>query len=143
MGQKKVIEELRYCENCGKPFQRKYYGKSLEDLTRYKNRRFCSLSCANTRKDLTKHGYSWRARKHLKSSCEACGCKVKLQAHHIDQTKENNLPKNIQTLCKHCHDFWHTTCKRIGKYPAGKMVSLVLQQQSPIELIDLKDSVTQ
>ena len=77
----------------------------------FMKRRFCSLSCANTRTDLTKHGYSWRARKHLKKKCEACGYARALQAHHIDQDKAHNEPENIQTLCKHCHDFWHTTAK--------------------------------
>jgi hypothetical protein len=27
--------------------------------------------------------------------------------------------------CKHCHDFWHTLGRQIGKYPVGKMASLV------------------
>ena len=122
---KRVKEEPRYCEHCGTIMYRKRYGKLLEDLTRFRNRRYCSLSCANTRKVLTKHGYSWRARKHLKTMCEACGSKEKLQAHHIDQRIENNFKENIQTLCKSCHDFWHTTGKRIGKYPVGRMVCLV------------------
>ena len=104
--------------------QRKRFNGRLEDLSVFMKRRFCSLSCANTRTDLTKHGYSWRARKHLKKKCEACGYARALQAHHIDQDKAHNEPENIQTLCKHCHDFWHTTAKRIGRTVAGRMPRL-------------------
>ena len=74
--------------------------------------------------DLTKHGFSWRARKHLKPKCEACGHPYRLQAHHINQDIRDNRPENIQTLCKHCHDFWHTTAKRRGKTVAGRMPCL-------------------
>lgn len=117
-------ESDKFCECCGKVMQRKRYSGRLEDLSAFTRRRFCSLSCANTRVDLTKHGYSWRARKHLKKKCEACGYAKALQAHHIDQDRSNNVPQNIQTLCKHCHDFWHTTAKRTGRTVAGRMPPL-------------------
>jgi len=120
----KIQEESKPCSVCGAGMSRRRYGKRLEDLSVFKKRKFCSLSCANTRTDLTKHGYSWRARKHLKSACEACGHGRRLQAHHIDQNITNNNAENIQTLCKHCHDFWHTTAKRRGRTVAGKMPSL-------------------
>ena len=122
---RRVYESVKYCESCGKAMGRKRYAGRLEDLTAYRQRRFCSLSCANTRQTLTKHGYSWRARKHLRMNCEACGSEKDLEAHHIDQTIKNNAPQNIQTLCKKCHDFWHSTGRRIGKYPVGRMASLV------------------
>ena len=118
-------EEAKFCECCGAEMLRKRFSGRLEDLSAFKKRRFCSLSCANTRTDLTKHGYSWRARKHLKSCCEACSYTRALQAHHIDQDKTNNDPENIQTLCKHCHNFWHTTAKRLGRTVAGSMPPLV------------------
>lgn len=118
-------EAIKYCECCGKEMQRKRFNRTLEDLSAFQRRRFCSLSCANTRTDLTRHGYSWRARKHLKRNCEACGYTRALQAHHMDQDIANNEGSNIQTLCKHCHDFWHTTATRIGKTVAGRMASLV------------------
>lgn len=122
---KKIEENPKFCECCGSVMHRKRFGERLEDLSVFKKRRFCSLTCANTRTDLTKHGYSWRARKHLKKKCEACGYAKVLQAHHIDQDKANNEPENIQTLCKHCHDFWHTTARRLGRAVAGRMASLV------------------
>ena len=122
---KKKQDPIKHCIQCGALMTRKRYNGHLEDMQAFLRRKFCSLSCANTRKDLTKHGYSWRARKHLKDKCEACGYEKRLQAHHIDQDNTNNDPQNIQTLCKHCHDFWHTTQKRNGKEVAGKMPCLV------------------
>lgn len=122
--------------------QRNRYGGRLEDLTAFLKRRFCSLSCANTRTILTKHGYSWRARKHLKSACESCGEKRKLQAHHIDQDITNNQPENIQTLCKWCHDFHHSTAKRLGLSTAGKMASQGWLQKFPLGWTDLDASET-
>lgn len=112
---------------------RKRYGAQLEALTAFNKRRFCSLSCANTRKTLTKHGYSWRARKHLGILCEACGERRRLQAHHVDQNKANNDPQNIQTLCKWCHDYLHATAKRIGVPIAGRMACLELRSGFPLE----------
>lgn len=130
----RVLEASKPCANCGTPLSRRRYGGQLEDLTAFRRRRFCSLSCANTRVTLTKHGYSWRARKHLKSSCEACGETRQLQAHHVDQNKANNAAENIQTLCRWCHDFLHTTAKRRGVRIAGRMASLELRTESPTAL---------
>ena len=120
----KVAEEAKPCAACGVFMSRKRFGERLEGLSEFNRRKFCSLSCANTRQELTKHGYSWRARKHLKISCEACGSARALEAHHIDQDNRNNEPANIQTLCSPCHDFWHATAKRIGRVVAGKMPRL-------------------
>lgn len=138
----KKQEQVKFCECCGEAMQRKRFNGRLEDLSAFMNRRFCSLSCANTRTDLTKHGYSWRARKHLKKQCEACGYTRALQAHHIDQDKTNNEPENIQTLCKHCHDFWHTTAKRIGRTVAGRMPRLAWLMGWPLGWTDLEPLAT-
>lgn len=131
-----VVVAAKPCQNCGVPMSRKRYGAQLEDLTVFSRRRFCSLSCANTRKTLTKHGYSWRARKHLTISCEACGERRDLHAHHVDQDKANNQPENIQTLCKWCHGFLHATAKRLGLAVAGRMASLALRMEASDELTD-------
>ena len=136
------------CAFCSIPFSR----RRLESQRAFGLRRFCSLSCAGSRTGpLTKHGYSWRARKHLKPTCEACGANVRLIAHHVDQDKSHNTPENIQTLCKWCHDFWHSTAKRRGLLIAGRMPVLLSlgrldseEQQTtfPLGWTDLKDSAT-
>jgi hypothetical protein len=138
----RVVEASKPCEACGTLMSRRRYGKQLEDMGVWNRRRFWSLSCANTRKTLTKHGYSWRARKHLKLECEACGERRQLNAHHVDQDNRNNQPENIQTLCKWCHNFLHATAKRRGLARAGRMASLELRTAFPIGWTDLKDSAT-
>jgi hypothetical protein len=125
MGMPRKQEPAKNCEYCGIPLTRKYFEGRLEDLSAFRRRRFCSLTCANSKKGvLTKHGYSYRARKHLKDACEACGQTTSLMAHHVDQNKANNSEGNIQTLCKHCHDFWHAMQKRRGLLIAGRMPRL-------------------
>lgn len=125
MPQPRKPEPLKHCERCGVALKRKVYDGRLEDLSAFRRRRYCSLTCANSKTGpLTKHGYSWRARKHLKPACEACGVETSLHAHHIDQDTANNDPSNVQTLCKHCHGFWHSTQKRLGKLIAGRMPPL-------------------
>jgi len=125
MPRSQVQVPKKLCEHCGILLTRKMFNGRLEDATAFIRRKFCSLTCANSKRTpLTKHGYSWRARKHLKMCCEACGWTTSLHAHHIDQDISNNHPSNIQTLCKHCHDFWHTTAKRLGRVTAGRMPKL-------------------
>lgn len=117
---------IRHCAHCGLKLERKRYCDRLEDYAAFMKRQHCSRTCGNSRKELTKHGYSWRARKHLKPACEACGETRLLHAHHIDQDKTNNEPTNIQTLCKYCHDFWHSTAKRLAVNVAGRMPALLV-----------------
>jgi hypothetical protein len=118
----------KYCEHCGTEFQRTDYNGRLQDVKIFHQRKYCSLTCANSRKH-PKHWttYHLRAKKFKKAYCEACGHNKSLQAHHIDQDIKNNTIENIQTLCKHCHDFWHATQKRRGLYIAGKMPALFCQ----------------
>lgn len=113
------------CEWCGTTFERKMFGNRLEDVSVFRRRRFCSLTCANSRNGVTKGTLHWRARKLRGPKCEACGATASLHAHHIDQDPANNEPENIQTLCKQCHDFWHSTQKRRGWPIAGRMPALI------------------
>lgn len=138
----RVVEKPKSCGNCGQAIFRSRYGKRLEDLSAFNRRKFCSISCANTKMELTKHGYSWRARKHLRTSCEACGTERWLEAHHINQDRTNNQAENIQTLCSPCHDFWHATAKRVGREVAGRMPSLVSPMESPLGWTDCGPSAT-
>lgn len=104
---RRVQEQPKPCETCGVLMSRKRFNGVLEDSVTFKRRRFCSLSCANTRTEVGYHGLSWRARKHLKTSCEACGSVYMLAAHHKDGDRENNEASNIQTLCVRCHARLH------------------------------------
>ena len=114
------------CKRCGREFRRKrYLHGRLEDLGVFKRRKYCSLSCANTR-DRPSHWetYHWRARKHRKSQCEACGTTANLHAHHVDGEPKNNDPDNIQTLCVSCHNFLHATAERLGWTQPGRLPPL-------------------
>jgi 5-methylcytosine-specific restriction endonuclease McrA len=125
MGQPKKKDPVKYCERCGVKLERARINGRLEDRNVFLRRKYCSLTCANSKPDSTsKQTYLWRARKLRKDHCEACGTKKSLQAHHIDQNQKNNAPENIETLCKHCHDFWHATQKRLGLPIAGRMPPL-------------------
>jgi hypothetical protein len=44
----------KFCECCETVLIRKRYGKRLESTTAFKKRKFCSLSCSNTRKPAAK-----------------------------------------------------------------------------------------
>lgn len=118
-------EPEKFCERCGVKMERKRFGGRLEDLGVFKRRKFCSLTCANTRERPEHWGtYHWRARLHRGSSCEACGSTEKLHAHHVDGQPPNNEPSNIQTLCVYCHNFLHATADRRGWTQPGRMPAL-------------------
>lgn len=118
---------LKPCESCGTIIERpRFSNGELEPPSLYTRRKYCSLSCAGLRKNITKNSYHKRARKLRGKECEACGTTKQLQAHHLDQDWMNNTKENIQTLCKTCHDFWHTTARRLGRKIAGRMPRIVL-----------------
>jgi hypothetical protein len=131
MPQPRKATPEKYCANCGVPLVRKDYNGRLEDVGAFLRRKYCSLTCANSKKRPSHwETYHWRARKHRKDYCEACGWTLSLEVHHADQQPENNETDNLQTLCKHCHDFWHTTQKRLGRSIAGRMPTLFLPGQT-------------
>jgi len=115
----------KWCMRCGTPMERKRFGSRLEDMSVFKRRKYCSLHCANQR-DCPKSWatYHWRARRHLGSSCEACGLTEALHAHHVDGRPENNDAENIQTLCTYCHRFLHATAARLGWTEPGRLPQL-------------------
>lgn len=129
----KPSQEKR-CLMCGCRLARKRYGDRLEDFQAYTRRRFCSLSCANSRTKggLSRKAYHAQARKLRKKFCEACGETRKLHAHHVDEDWTNNDPPNIQTLCVFCHQYWHATHRRLGVKPSERMpIMLFLSSSAP------------
>ena len=112
----------KYCLHCGVRLIRpRFKNGKLEAPTLFLRRKYCSSTCANSKHIVTKNSYHKRARKYRKEKCEACGTIKSLQAHHIDQNYKNDDQKNIQTLCKHCHDFWHKVATRLRIKIAGRM----------------------
>ena len=138
----KVLPD-KICETCGKPFNRRVMGNGrLQDVKLFLAQKHCSRTCGNSRKELKPRSYLWRARKHRKDACEACGYSKRLTVHHCDQDQTNNDPSNLQTLCSHCHDFWHATAKRVGRVVAGKMPSLAQSMVCHTEHIESRQSGT-
>ena len=111
----------RYCESCGSLLVR----KPKESSRAWKMRKYCDKTCANAKK----HPEGW-AKEHAEAqqfkgkSCEACGLKKNLHVHHCDGIPSHNTADNCQTLCTHCHGFWHKTANRVGRKPEGRMPEL-------------------
>ena len=121
------------CSTCGVRLSRKRFHGRLEDLTAYKARLFCSLSCANSRTKggTSRKAYHAQARKQRKPNCEACGTQSRLQVHHVNEDWRDNRPENLQTLCVFCHQYWHGTHRRLGVKPTLRMPPLFFR--SPTE----------
>lgn len=117
----------RYCEHCETLLARRRSAAGrLEGFRDFLRRRFCSLSCANSR---SKGGRSrkashYHARKQRLGKCECCGSGKRLEAHHVNKDWKDNRPGNIQTLCIFCHTFWHAMHRRLGVLPTQRMPRL-------------------
>lgn len=129
-GQWKIkSSEERYCDTCSKILERRRNNAGrLEGYRDFMRRRFCSLSCANSRSKggLSRNAYLFHARKLIKPFCEACGATQNRQAHHVNADWTDNSPENIQTLCLFCHHFWHAMHLRLGIAPTQRMPKLLL-----------------
>lgn len=126
MGRRLKETPARPCERCGKLFYRgKRPSGRWQSVPEFRQQKYCSLICANSTGALTEAGKLARAKKHRKAMCEACGHMAKLHSHHVDGDQGNNLPENIQTLCAHCHGFWHNMLERRGLPIGGRMPRLI------------------
>jgi len=97
----------KYCEQCGKKMERKYYNGRREDFTRFMARRFCDLTCSGLSirgiRVLNEQTSRARSAKFAKTECEQCGGNEYLQVHHKDHDPLNNDIRNLITLCMSCH----------------------------------------
>jgi len=97
--------------------------KQQKDLLQSQSKKyFCSISCSNKW-----HGVEFSGEKHpnwidgrfvykkillktkITRNCFLCRNKNMqvLVAHHIDQNRKNNNPKNLIWLCRNCHHLVH------------------------------------
>lgn len=110
MGRPRKPTPEKNCEQCGARLERKQFPTGIEDLGRFRRRKYCNQTCmaeAMKRPDPKRQAYNLRARKHLMNRCENCGRTETLSIHHIDRNWRNNSPKNLMTLCASCHTRWH------------------------------------
>ena len=120
--------EPRQCKTCLTTLERRRNEAGrLEGFRDFMRRRFCSLSCANSRRKggESRNAYLFHARKLLRPACEACGVTENRQAHHVNTDWRDNSPENVQTLCLFCHHFWHAMHERLGIAPTQRMPKLV------------------
>ena len=106
----------KHCERCGKKLKERVFARGRENIHAHLKRRFCSLTCANTRgrKGTSRTQVMLQARGALKKSCECCGGNERLAIHHINENWRDNRSENLQTLCVYCHQQWHGLHKRLG-----------------------------
>ena len=96
--------ESKTCKKCGSEFQRRRFGKRLEDFTRWNQRIYCSKQCNYMREDIThKASFHRLARTFLKTFCSICKSTENLEVHHKDRNWKNNESNNLETLCHSCH----------------------------------------
>jgi hypothetical protein len=123
----------KQCLWCKSPLERKRFNGRLEDRGVFLRRKFCSLSCGTNYQHATEPPTNAagrkRAQKVVAGCCEICGSTSHLCVHHCDENPKNNAPVNLQTLCGHCHNFWHECAKRAGVSPAGRMPPLFRSQE--------------
>lgn len=111
------------CEICGITLTRKRFNGVLEDYSAFIRRKFCSLSCSNSRSKGGKSETRMRvaAQKLIGESCECCGSSMNLHAHHVNGDWSDNRVENIQTLCESCHHSWHSRHLVHGLRPLLRM----------------------
>jgi hypothetical protein len=132
MGHPTVETPTKFCEWCNAPFNRKRVGKNnqLECVANFLRRKFCSLSCSvssqHARPAATVAASRKRAAKLTGERCEACGFSDMLLTHHVNGNPMDNSESNRQTLCSHCHSFWHAMLVRTGKPPTQRMPPLLV-----------------
>lgn len=116
MGQ---LHEVRYCEYCRKPMERKRWSNGkLQSWQHYNNQKYCNRNCMiASMKSNPKIGTSWmtvhyHARNLLPDGCcEICGSEKNVDVHHKDGNPKNNDLSNLQRLCRSCHVAAHRTRK--------------------------------
>ena len=118
----------RCCDRCGVTLVPKMFSDREEEYSMFMRRRFCSLSCANTRgkKGVSRTQRMVQARAEaLKETCECCGGIERLAIHHINENWTDNRFENLQTLCVYCHQQWHGLHRKLGIRCSTRMPPLV------------------
>lgn len=125
MAMQRKQDPEKFCLVCGQRMERKRFNGRLEDMGRFKQRKYCSPECfgiASQKPDASLAAARKRSVKFLGGRCEICGTTQNLQAHHKDMNPWNNTPENIMTLCGSCHTKFH--------WAHGKLQSSRLSKQS-------------
>ena len=103
---KKNPDNFKICPICSKQFV-------SESVT-------CSYSCANTFFKSGPNNPNWKESAYQttcfhyhKKECVICGEINIVEAHHLDENKDNNDPSNLIPLCPTHHQYWHSSFKHL------------------------------
>ena len=122
MGRKAADAGIKVCEFCGKDFARRRFSGRLEDLTRFRSRRFCREGCATSKRE-GEHVRPREAsrRRYINAGlplvCSSCGVTDQIHIHHLDGDPWNMAMDNMQPLCVSCHlrHHWETDRRTVLK----------------------------
>ena len=127
----------KLCERCGTPLVPRIFSGREENYSAFMKRKFCSLSCSNTRGKvgLSRTQKMVQARDvALQETCACCGGKEKLAIHHINEDWQNNHSENLQTLCVYCHQQWHGLHRKLGIHCSTPMPPLAFLLESGVKV---------
>lgn len=101
----------QYCNECGVRLARKRFASGrLEDFGVFKRRKFCDQSCMSKAFDKRhRPDTKWAAAHHAARQqiphgpCSRCGKENASDVHHKDGNFQNNLPANLERICRSCH----------------------------------------
>lgn len=115
MGRKQKEAPFLSCAECGKQLVRKRYPNGdLEFLGNFAKRKFCDQACMGRAFD-KRHSQDvgWSAAHSVarslvpKGPCVRCGKPSARDVHHKDGDHLNNLPTNLERICRSCHNQEH------------------------------------
>lgn len=66
-------------------------------------------------------------RQFRKDVCDRCPSTKFLCVHHKDQNRYNNVPENLETLCKRCHQLEHDC---YASLPKGEALSQIMSERA-------------
>ena len=115
MGRKQKETPYRCCAECDKQLERKRYPNGdLECLTNFNLRKFCDQRCMGLAFDKRhSHDVGWSAAHSVARSlvplglCNRCAKPSARDVHHMDGDHLNNLPTNLERICRSCHNLEH------------------------------------
>jgi len=112
---------IQYCQYCENLLTRKKYPNGRhEALFHFTKRKYCNQICmgmafdARPSKSIDWETTHYHSRKIMKDEtiCEICGKENAIDVHHRDGDHTNNEKKNLQRLCRSCHNLQHRELKK-------------------------------
>jgi len=122
MPRPQLPDPIKHCKHCKKRLIRKRYNGTLEDRSRFKQRKHCDQRCmakamTGRIKVQTPRNSRRQSAKTAGTACKTCGVTSNLYVHHVNLDPMDNRPSNLQTLCGCCHKRLHWQILRATSGP--------------------------